>query len=296
MKFWRRLLGQGAAERPSALKGRRVFAVGDIHGCDDLLEGLIAAMTLASKDDRQPPVFVFLGDYLDRGPGSRRVIEMLIAFRDAGYSARFLCGNHEEAMLRFMADTASGLAWPEYGGKATLASYGVCPPADETSLPGWQKVAAELKAAMPETHLRFLYSLENSIELGDYMFVHAGVRPGYPLDRQTVRDLRWIREPFLSDAGPLDRIIVHGHTPSRTPYADARRIGIDTWAYHSGVLTAVELYSERHPRFLQAQRVEGGVSVDWVSPGPMRFSRQANPIWRRPGGWLPSSTAWLTFP
>lgn len=264
-KAFRQLFGQRALKRPTALENRRVFAIGDIHGCDDLLEGLIAGMQSVAAGDPNPPLFIFLGDYVDRGPASRQVIQRLVSFREAGHNARFLCGNHEESMLNFLSHADNALAWPEYGGRATLASYGVDAPLDESSAANWRQVALALREAMPEPHLRFLYSLEDSIELGDYMFVHAGVRPERPLNRQTRRDLRWIREPFLSDQARLDRIIVHGHTPAQRPYADRRRIGVDTWAYQSGILTGVEFPARGKPRFVQARRMTGGVQVEWIS-------------------------------
>lgn len=259
-RFWTR-----KPDRPaSALDGRRVFAIGDIHGCDDLLAGLLAAISRETAGDETPPLLVFLGDYVDRGPGSREVIDRLLAVRQQAPGARFLCGNHEEAMLYFLNDLESGMAWTGYGGKATMLSYGVTPPADETDLDAWRETHSALKAAIPESHMRFLWGLEDQIALGDYLFVHAGVHPDRPLTAQRAKDLRWIREPFLSDRRRLDKVIVHGHTPASDPYADDRRIGVDTWAYKTGVLTAIELDAEGQ-RFLQARRGPDGVAAAFAA-------------------------------
>lgn len=243
-----------------ALDNRRVFAIGDIHGCDDLLAALIGEVLGSVEPNEEPPLLVFLGDYVDRGPDSRGVIERLIQLRAQMPNTRFLCGNHEEAMLRFLQDLEGGMVWSTYGGKATMRSYGVEPPADDNDLDAWRVAHDLLVKAVPESHKRFLWGLEDSVELGDYLFVHAGVRPDRPLNAQSTRDLRWIREPFLSDTRRLDKVVVHGHTPAHDPYADDRRIGVDTWAYNSGVLTAVELSGETRG-FVQARRVDGVVTT-----------------------------------
>jgi len=245
-----------------AIENRRVYAVGDIHGCDDLLAGLLGGIEADLKAG-ETPLIVFLGDYVDRGPDSRGVIERLVQLSAKWPGTRFLGGNHEEAMLRFLSDMEAGLVWSNYGGKAAMRSYGVEPPADDNDFEGWQKAHDLLKAAIPESHMRFLWGLEDSIELGDYLFVHAGVHPDRALDAQSTRDLRWIREPFLSDTRRLGKIIVHGHTPKPEPHIDERRIGVDTWAYSTGVLTAVELVGGQRG-FIQASRVDGVVSVSRI--------------------------------
>jgi serine/threonine protein phosphatase 1 len=257
LNLFTRLLRRKPARQGIALEGRRVFAVGDIHGCNDLLDGLVEAILREVEGDERPPLLIFLGDYVDRGPGSRQVIERLIALKDQAPGVRFLCGNHEEAMLHFLNDLEAGMAWTGYGGKATMTSYGVTLPQDETSLEAWEATHEALKAAIPESHMRFLWGLEDRIDLGDYLFVHAGVNPDRPLNAQNAKDLRWIREPFLSDGRRLEKVIVHGHTPATEPHCDARRIGIDTWAYRTGVLTALELDGPDR-RYLQARRDEAG--------------------------------------
>lgn len=244
-----------------AMDDRSVFAVGDIHGCNDLLTALLDAIAEASPPGGRRPLLIFLGDYVDRGPDSKGVIERLSRIRADQPEARFLCGNHEETMLRFLSDFDSGLAWTSYGGRETMLSYGVTPPDDKNDLEGWRRAQQALKAAIPDTHMKFLWSLEDRVEVGDYLFVHAGVRPDRPLDAQTAHDLRWIREPFLSHGRRLAKIIVHGHTPETEPFSDERRIGVDTWAYHTGVLTAVELDGESR-RFIQVRREADGAAVE----------------------------------
>lgn len=257
----RRLMRGLTATRPMALEDRSVFAIGDIHGCHDLLETLLDAITGATAPGRKRPLLIFLGDYVDRGPDSKVVIERLAKIRTDQPEARFLCGNHEEAMLRFLSDFDSGLAWTNYGGRETMLSYGVTPPQDGDDLDGWRLAHQALKGAIPKTHMQFLWGLEDRVEVGDFLFVHAGVRPDRPLDAQATHDLRWIREPFLSHGKRLAKVIVHGHTPRTEPFSDERRIGVDTWAYKTGVLSAVELDGQGR-RFLQARRdEEGAVTV-----------------------------------
>ena len=241
-------------------EGRKVYAFGDIHGCDDLLTALLDSILV--QPGRQPPLLVFLGDYVDRGSDSRNVIEILIDLQSGYPDARFLCGNHEEAMLRFLGDAAQGPAWFEFGGRETLLSYGVAPPR-ERSAEACAITQAALLAALPESHLNFLSSLEDWVELGDFFFVHAGVRPDVDLGEQSRRDLLWIREPFLNDDRRLSKIIVHGHTPAEAPHADHRRVGVDTGAYATGVLTALELDGERQS-FIQARRSGSDIAIAWL--------------------------------
>lgn len=247
-----------------ALDDRRVYAIGDIHGCHDLLVALLEAVREETSKDEHGPLLIFLGDYVDRGPDSRKVIDCLSQLGPQGVNARFLCGNHEEAMLGFLADFQAGKAWPGYGGRETLSSYGIKAPDNDADAAAWRETWNDFRGVIPQGHLRFLRSLEDRIELGRFLFVHAGVDPSRPLDRQKVRDLRWIREPFLSDPRLLDRIVVHGHTPVERPFSDRRRIGVDTWAYAKGILSAVEL-SAGQMRFLQVERQDQGIRTGWIA-------------------------------
>jgi serine/threonine protein phosphatase 1 len=229
--------GPDAARVPS---GRRVYAVGDVHGRADLLIRLMQDLRedIARGEYKGRPVLIFLGDYIDRGFQSKEVIDALISDIVSPFETYFLKGNHEAAMLQFLNDPSIGPRWAEYGGAETLVSYGVQPPRTRTSLDDWKQASAALKTALPSEHLHFLNNLDLSVRIGDYLFVHAGVRPGIPIDQQTEQDLLWIREEFLSDRRSFEAVVVHGHTPEQKPYRDGRRIGLDTGAYLSGRLTA----------------------------------------------------------
>ncbi len=238
-----RRLFQGETRKASrAPDGLVIYAVGDIHGRADLL-GLVLEGVLADAADAAGDCMaIFMGDYVDRGPASREVIDTLIAFSaHPSIRSRFLCGNHDQSILDFLFDPASGPAWCDFGGRETLISYGVAPPRARTDAEAWAATARALAAALPESHLAFLRNLELSITLGDYFFAHAGARPGVPLEEQSERDLLWIREPFLGDPRRLAKVVVHGHTPTEAVHSDDRRIGVDTGAYATDVLTALRL-------------------------------------------------------
>lgn len=241
--FKRKAKASVAPAVPCVPEGVVVWAVGDIHGRLDLLKPLvetIMADAAAVKASRK--VVIFLGDYIDRGPDSRGVLQYLIDLPvDAGIEWRFLKGNHEEAMLKFLGDSSFGANWCEYGGDAALASYGLKPPEMKHRAEGWARVAADLDHKVTVKELQFLRTLEYSMSIGDYFFAHAGARPGVALDRQSERDLMWIRGSFLDDVTSFDKVVVHGHTPTKAVHVDHRRIGVDTKAYESGVLTAVKL-------------------------------------------------------
>ena len=251
------------APKPSAPArapdGVVIYAIGDVHGRDDLLEQIIGAIREDAATTSDHATAVFLGDYVDRGPASRAVIDRLIEVSDDDTIAwRFLRGNHDQSVLDFLRNPMTGMAWSDFGGRETLQSYGVTAPAGADS-EAWRAAAAAFAAALPLTHLNFFEALEPFWEAGDYFFVHAGVRPGVPLDRQNPRDLLWIREPFLSDPAPLSKMVVHGHTVTPQVHADDRRIGIDTGAYASGVLTALRL------------RGDEGAVIQTGSGGTARF-------------------------
>jgi serine/threonine protein phosphatase 1 len=226
--------------------GRLVYAIGDVHGRFDVLEPLlrdIAKDALATRP-RQSPLLVFLGDYVDRGPDSREVVQRVRQLQlDGSFEVVALKGNHEEALLQFLDDAAFAPVWLELGGGATLASYGVAPTVARSDGDAWGLVRDAFDAALPESHRLFYHELELMRVQGDYAFVHAGVRPGVALEAQSERDLLWIRYEFLQ-AGPFDKVIVHGHTPAVEPQMLKYRLGVDTGAYATGVLTAVRLYGE----------------------------------------------------
>jgi len=224
-------------------EGHLLYAVGDIHGRLDLLEAILDRIEADARASGhvERRTLVFLGDYVDRGPDSRGVVDRAISGLPQGFDTHFLKGNHEAILLNFLDDAWSLDNWLLNGGDATMLSYGV----DTERLarlgvaPGiWRKAFAE---ALPAAHLRFFKSLKLSVSFGDYLFVHAGVRPGVPLGAQSEADLIWIRAPFLEHAGPFDKIVVHGHTPGKDPVTRPNRIGIDTGAVFTGRLTALRL-------------------------------------------------------
>ena len=223
---------------------RLVYAVGDIHGRADLLSHLITTI-IEDADILAPdatPALVFLGDYVDRGPESRSVLDQVIALADCGlFEIRALKGNHEDALFSFLESAGFGATWEDFGGRETLMSYGVTPPRIGAPIEEWEQTRAAFDAALPREHRAFLSGLEMMAVYGDYAFVHAGVRPGVSLEKQSERDLLWIRDDFLRAKGPFDKVIVHGHTPEPEPYLGRFRIGIDTGAYATGALTAVRL-------------------------------------------------------
>ncbi len=239
--------------RPSAraarfLEGRVGYAVGDVHGRADLLGPLIERIEARADWDLReagPPIVIFLGDYVDRGPDSAGVIDLLLSGRPAYCERRYLRGNHEQALAAFMSNPVANRRWLLHGGAETMKSYGVRPPAlVGTSDEDWAAAAAGLKARMPAAHLDFLDGLERYVVFGDYVFVHAGVDVERSLEQQTDEILYWTRERFIANKRRFSHKVVHGHTPVEKPYIDERRIGVDTGAYASGILTAARLEGE----------------------------------------------------
>ena len=240
---------------PPSTGGRLVYAVGDIHGHTDALAPLLRALQENAQWSRpaERPLLVFLGDYVDRGPDSRGAIDMVLALEDEGpFEVVALKGNHEDALLRVLTDAEFGPNWIRNWGQATLRSYGVDVPAPGLEAAETERVQAELLAALPPRHRDFLRRCVMSLTVGDYFFVHAGVKPGVPLEAQDDKDLMWIRYDFLESEHDFGKVVVHGHTPSDRPELKANRIGIDTGVYYSGVLTAVRLEGTEK-RIIQAR-------------------------------------------
>lgn len=229
---------------PQLPPGVVVYAIGDMHGMAGLLDGAVAAIA-ADRERRQADrvIVVTLGDYVDRGPQTAKVLEKLSRnpFGDADHVA--LMGNHEQAMLGFLADPQAYAYWLKIGGLETLRSYGIHAslPRDDAAL---FRLSAALARRLPGRQRAFLENLQTSFELGDYLFVHAGIRPGVPLEDQKIEDLLWIRDPFLESDLPLPKTVVHGHTPVDAVDIRPSRINIDTGACFTGTLSVLVLSGE----------------------------------------------------
>ena len=220
---------------------RLVYAVGDVHGRADLLAALIGQIR-ADRAERhrvsERPLVVFLGDYIDRGLHSREVIDQLIAFAaDPDFEARFLLGNHEDAMIDYLEGRISGVGWGNHGGGTTLQSYGVTPPV-RPSRQAWSDRRDSFRAAVPLPHRQFLEKLELMVQEDQLLFVHAGIRPGIALEDQAKRDLLWIRSEFLDAERADPWLVVHGHSPKAEAYAGPGRLCLDSGGYLTGRLTA----------------------------------------------------------
>lgn len=224
---------------PEGARHYRAYVVGDIHGRLDLLDTLLGK--IHDELDRSPPrkaLIVFVGDLIDRGPDSAGVIERLRTYSRPGVRTVFLLGNHEEVVLRILDGDSSHIAqWLRFGGAQCLVSYGADPVALATMSEA--EALAAIRSAIPASHAHFLHGFADSFRFGDYVIVHAGIRPGVALDQQLQSDLRWIRQPFLEDRRNHGFVVVHGHTITDGVEERANRIGIDTGAYSSGILTAL---------------------------------------------------------
>jgi serine/threonine protein phosphatase 1 len=251
-----RLFSKSRTSRASSgPPGCRAYAIGDVHGRLDLLVDLLAM--IEADNARRPAAktwLVFLGDLIDRGPDSRGVVDLL-ATRPPGFARNvFLQGNHEEFFLGVLGGDDSGVQhWLTYGGTECAESYGLGNGWMLNSTPA--AIMERLIERVPESHVRFLEQMADSFRFGDYLFVHAGIRPGVALDRQTSRDLRWIREGFLDDQTDHGVMVVHGHTIVERPEQHPNRIAIDTGAYRYGTLTALGIEGKER-WFIEARASE----------------------------------------
>jgi len=224
---------RGSARLPH---GVRIYAIGDIHGRADLLETMLSKIDVHCRlHPSANPITVFLGDYIDRGPTSREVLDLLLG-HERTKEAVFLKGNHETFVARFLSDPAVLDEWRLCGGLETLVSYGLRPSINPDAIEQI-RLAEELARSIPREHLEFLGSLDLSFGCRDFLFVHAGIRPGVPIRNQKEEDLLWIREEFLSCEQPFESFVVHGHTPVPAPDIRSNRINIDTGAFATGHLT-----------------------------------------------------------
>jgi serine/threonine protein phosphatase 1 len=222
---------------PRLPKGVRIYAVGDLHGRADLLESLLLQIdvdTMLYPASRT--IVAFLGDYIDRGPASRGVLELLA--RAQRHETVFLKGNHDVYVEKFLNDPTVLEEWQQIGGLETLASYGLRP---KTSPDRAEQIrlADEFSNVLPESHRKFFHKLDLSFSCGDFFFVHAGIRPRIPIRRQKEEDLLWIRDDFLLCEEEFEKFVVHGHTPVREPDFRSNRINIDTGAFATGRLTCL---------------------------------------------------------
>lgn len=244
-KLFRRVSANiAAAPSFAGPTGKRLYAVGDIHGRLDLLDDLLVRIeTDIAARPVETAALVFLGDLIDRGPQSAGVIERLSHLEDFPARALFLLGNHEEIFLRVLAgEPGVAYDWLGFGGDACAESYGVS--AASLKAMDEERIAAVLGAAVPAAHVAFLQTFGDTFRFGDYLLVHAGIRPGVAIEDQEPHDLRWIRRPFLSDSHDHGCMVVHGHTISDEVDRRPSRIGIDTGAYQTGVLTAAVIEGE----------------------------------------------------
>ncbi len=253
MAFFRSLFPRdsGAAE-PSVPPGYRVYAIGDIHGRLDLLDESLARIETDNDARGQAQVIlVFLGDLIDRGPSSAQVIERARTYRRPGFRTVFVSGNHEEVLLRLLRGESQFLHdWLRFGGAQCARSYGISSTALKRTDP--ERAVEVLREKIPKQDQEFLESFVDTFRVGSYLFVHAGVRPGVPLPEQKQSDLRWIRQPFLDNDDDHGFIVVHGHTIAEQIDVRGNRIGLDTGAYRTGILTAMALEG-RERWFLQTQ-------------------------------------------
>lgn len=229
--------------RPSLPAELRIYAIGDIHGRLDLLDELLARISsdIALRPTARP-LYVFLGDYIDRGSASRETIDRLIEHGKTHESV-FLKGNHELIATKCLSDRSLFDQWMRLGGLETLVSYGLSPEilANEKQI---AKLQSAFHSALPQTHFRFFRDLQNSFTCGDFFFAHAGVNPNVELSRQKESDLLWIREEFLLSNRDFGKIVVHGHTPTNEVEVGLNRINIDTGAFATGRLTCLVLEGE----------------------------------------------------
>lgn len=273
MGFLRTLFpGDGAAAEPSVPPGYRVYAIGDIHGRLDLLDDALARIE-ADNDARGQArnILVFLGDLIDRGPSSAQVIERARTYRRPGLKTVFISGNHEEVLLRLLRGESQFLQdWLRFGGAECARSYGISSTALKRTDP--DRAVEVLRHKIPKEDQEFLASFVDTFRIGSYLFVHAGVRPGVPLPEQKQSDLRWIRQPFLDNDDDHGFIVVHGHTIADRVDVRGNRIGLDTGAYRTGVLTAMGLEG-RERWFLQTQP-KSSLGADSPEPPPLVASRE----------------------
>jgi serine/threonine protein phosphatase 1 len=253
--FVKKWLGGSGPEasplQPSIPAGRRLYAIGDIHGRLDLLQELHRMIEADAREFDGSKTLVYLGDYIDRSEQSKEVIDLLLDAPLPAFETIHLLGNHEQTLIDFLQYPKAAASWLGFGGRETLRSYGVGIGRDFISL-DINMIRDELKEKCPKNHLDFYRSCELLHVEGSYCFVHAGIRPGIPLSDQRNEDLLWIREDFTASQVIHDHVVVHGHSITDHVEFLPNRIGIDTGAFHTGILTCLVLEAD-HQRLLQTE-------------------------------------------
>jgi serine/threonine protein phosphatase 1 len=230
--------------RPCAPEGTRIYAIGDIHGRLDLLDQVLARIDAdAALHPASIAIRVFLGDYIDRGPDSKRVLDRLISYHVAQPTI-CLMGNHEAYLQEFLKNPDVLSEWRHYGGLDTLLSYGLAPTV-VIDARRQRELSSDLAKVLLSSHRAFLNNLKPYFISGDFFFVHAGVRPGICITQQSKDDLLWIRRDFLSCEDDFGKMVVHGHSPVLEPDIRPNRINIDTGAYATGRLTCLVIETDK---------------------------------------------------
>ena len=249
---------------PSGPPGKRCYAIGDVHGRLDLLTSLLDKIKADIARSPGPENFiVFLGDLIDRGPDSKGVVELLMSAPVPDATIRCVKGNHEEGLIRALSGETHLLQdWLKHGGFQCAISYGAT--GQELMSGETDDVLTTLQQCIPRRHLEFLKGFNDTIAFGDYLFVHAGVRPGVPLEGQSPKDLHWIRDDFLTSSEDFGKVIVHGHTIVERVEVRKNRIALDTGAYCSGKLTALRLFGvERAFLTVSGDASQAEQHADW---------------------------------
>jgi serine/threonine protein phosphatase 1 len=258
LKSIRQFWSSKGTQRPAVPPGERVYAIGDVHGRLDLLSALAAAIDDddAERSQAQSSV-VLLGDLIDRGHDSAGVIAFAREWRERR-TVRLICGNHEEKFLQSFDDPVVFRNFMTYGGHETVLSY----PVDARAFRAADVTEAQflMREAVPREDIEFIAGFEDFVAIGDYLFVHAGIRPGAPLEAQSLQDMRWIREPFLGHPGWHGHVVVHGHSIAEEAQVMHNRIGIDTGAYMSGRLTALGLEGDQR-WLIETAELDGQITV-----------------------------------
>lgn len=250
MMLWYFMTMMKEHTQPRAPENTHIYAIGDVHGKASLLLQLCDKIYDDAQKHENNVKIIFLGDLIDRGEDSRGVIEIILSLIDAGIDVTPIIGNHEYYLLKFLKNSQDHRDWMMWGGSETLKSYGVIFTKPDNTPYNFDELAQQLKANIPQTHMDFYNSMPHYHEAGDYFFSHAGLRPNLALSEQTVDDLTRIRRDFLQHPVTHDKTIVFGHTIFDDPLQEPGKIGVDTGAFRSNILTAVVLHDDKR-YFLQ---------------------------------------------